>query len=259
MRVFRFHLTACLLAMTIGQTSSPVWAATRTTTEYRVTILGIPVARAAFATDIDTPSYSITGTISSAGITTLFVSLLATTTVKGQIVGDRLSPSTYRLVYTRGKKTRIYDVGYSHGDVTRTTIAPEPHRDPDRWIPVSPADLKSVLDPLGGLILPGNANLCHQTLPIYDGESRLDLVLSPKGKASFSAGKTSGEAIVCGVRYVPKSGYSRGRDDIEYLRKATSMEIWFAPTGTMNLYAPVYARIPTRIGPLSITATKFGP
>jgi hypothetical protein len=56
---------------------------------------------------------------------------------------------------------------------------------------------------------------------------------------------------------VPKSGYREGRADIEYL-KSISMEVWFAKAENMDLYAPVYARIPTKVGPVYITATKYG-
>lgn len=66
-----------------------------------------------------------------------------------------------------------------------------------------------------------------------------------------------GDAIVCSVRYVPKSGYRKGRKDIEYLKSVTGMEIWFAKTATLKLYAPVYAKIPTRYGTVHVTAEKF--
>jgi len=227
--------------------------------EYRVSLLGLSVARANFVTELNGSGYKIDGTITSAGIADVFTSLNAKTTVTGQVAGDKhLQPSSYNLVYTRGKRTRVYDVRYSGGNVVATTITPEPTRNKDRWIPVSPSDLRAVLDPVGGLTLPDDGKICSKTLPIFDGESRLDLVMSPKGKSKFTAGNVSGEAIVCSVRYVPKSGFNKGRSDIEYLRSANDMEIWFAKTGTMTLYAPVYARVPTRVGTLSITATKFG-
>ena len=36
------------------------------------------------------------------------------------------------------------------------------------------------------------------------------------------------------------------------------MEIWFAKAETMNVYAPVYVRIPTKLGPVTVSATRFG-
>lgn len=84
----------------------------------------------------------------------------------------------------------------------------------------------------------------------------MDLVLSSKGSKPFSTNGFKGEAIVCEVRYVPKSGFRRGRSDIEHLKK-TPMEIWFARAEGANVYAPVYARIPTSMGQVYVKAAKY--
>ena len=73
-------------------------------------------------------------------------------------------------------------------NVTQSVMKPEPKTRPDNWVPVTEADLRSVLDPLSGLIFAGDSNVCPSRLPIYDGESRMDLVLTPKGRKSFSTG-----------------------------------------------------------------------
>ena len=57
---------------------------------------------------------------------------------------------------------------------------------------------------------------------------------------------------------MPKSGYRKGRDDVDYLRKLETMEIWFAKAESVNVYAPVYVRIPTSYGAVTIWATRFG-
>ncbi|MNL72497.1 hypothetical protein D3C87_1978180 [compost metagenome] len=56
---------------------------------------------------------------------------------------------------------------------------------------------------------------------------------------------------------MPKSGFRKGRKDIEYLRKVEGMEIWFAKTGTLKVYAPVHARVPTRMGTIYVSAVEF--
>src|SRR3546814_5665670 len=98
-------------------------------------------------------------------------------------------------------------------------MRPEPKTRPDSWVPGSEADYRSGLDPISALIFAGDARVCPNTLPIYDGESRMDLVLTPKGTKPFSTDGFEGEAIVCDIRYVPRSGFRRGRSDIEYLKK----------------------------------------
>ncbi|WP_281037807.1 DUF3108 domain-containing protein [Rhizobium sp. AN70] len=237
---------------------SPSLAAeARHTSEYSINLGILPIAKASFSTRMNGPNYSISGSFSSAGLASILADISGKTTISGAKRGHRLQANTYSLVYKDGKRVRTYDVVYRNGNVTSTTVKPEPKARPDNWVNVKDGDLRSVLDPISGLIIPAGGRICPSRLPIYDGESRLDLVLSPGGTKPFKTNGFSGDAIVCKARYVPKSGYRQGRKDIEYL-KSISMEIWFAKSDNMDVYAPVYAVIPTRVGQVYITATKYG-
>jgi hypothetical protein len=247
------------LAATMAFTGvSPSLAAeARHTSEYSINLGILPIAKASFSTRMDGPNYSISGSFSSAGLASILKDISGKTTISGAKRGHRLQANTYSLVYKDGKRVRTYDVVYRNGNVTSTTVKPEPKARPDNWVNVKDGDLRSVLDPISGLIIPAGGRICPSRLPIYDGESRLDLVLSPSGTKPFKTDGFSGDAVVCKARYVPKSGYRQGRKDIEYL-KSISMEIWFAKSNNMDVYAPVYAIIPTRVGQVYITATKYG-
>jgi hypothetical protein len=237
---------------------SPSLAAeARHTSEYSINLGILPIAKASFSTRMNGPNYSISGSFSSAGLASILADISGKTTISGAKRGHRLQANTYSLVYKDGKRVRTYDVVYRNGNVTSTTVKPEPKARPDNWVNVKDGDLRSVLDPISGLIIPAGGRICPSRLPIYDGESRLDLVLSPSGTKPFKTNGFSGDAVVCKARYVPKSGYRQGRKDIEYL-KSISMEIWFAKSDNMDVYAPVYAVIPTRVGQVYITATKYG-
>ena len=159
--------------------------------------------------------------------------------------------------YKSGKRGRAIDVTFRNGNVVRASMVPA-RKKPDNWVPVSNADMRAVLDPISGLIIPAGGRVCPKTLPIFDGESRLDLKLSSKGTKPYSTKGFEGEVVVCGIRFVPKSGYKKGREDVEYLRRLNSMEIWFAKAEEANVYAPVYVRIPTKLGPVTVSATRFG-
>lgn len=159
--------------------------------------------------------------------------------------------------YKSGKRSRAIDVTFRNGNVINASMTP-PRRKPKNWIPVSNADMRAVLDPISGLIIPEGSRICPKTLPIFDGESRLDLKLSSKGTKPYSTKGFEGEVVVCGIRFVPKSGYKKGRDDVEYLRKLKTMEIWFAKAEGAKVYAPVYVQIPTKLGPVTVSATRFG-
>lgn len=238
--------------------SLPVKAADyRYDTAYSVSLGILPIARLTFHTEVTSGRYQISGRFRSSGLVDIVREISADSSVSGVFTGDRLQPELYRLDYTSGKKKSRYTITYDKGRAVDTKVEPPPKSRPKSWVPVTGADLKSVLDPIGALLIPDNTDVCSHRLPIYDGESRMDLVLSPSGKAPFTAGKARGEAVVCSVRYVPVSGYKKGRKDIEYLKSVEGMEIWFAKTATLKLYAPVYAKIPTRYGTVHVSAEAF--
>lgn len=249
----RIFLSSIAALMSIPAGASEI----RHRTEYRVALGILPIARAAFVTQIDDDQrYQVSGNISSAGLANLVTNIAAKTNVTGVLRNDRLQAQRYYLYYKSGKRARTYEVRYRNGDIVSTTVKPE-RRQPRNWVDVKPGDMRSVLDPISGLIFPADTKLCSQRLPIYDGEMRMDLVLSPKGSQDFKTDGFSGKATVCGVRFVPRSGYRKGRKDIDYLSRSGNMEIWFAKADTANVYAPVYVRIPTQYGTVTITAVKY--
>ena len=252
--------TALAAFLSLGFLCAPVAAHAEpllSSTDYSITLAGIPIAKATFRTEITDQTYTILGRFNSSGVANLVTDITAQTVVAGQVQENRLDARSYKLVYRKGKKVETFDVQMRNGNVTRSEISPEPKRRPKEWVPVTEADLKSVFDPLSGLMIPADGPVCPRTVPVFDGESRMDLVLSPKGTQQFRKGDVDIEAIVCSVRYVPRAGYKKGRTDIEHLAKSTGMEIWFAKTDSLPLYAPVRARIPTRYGPVDVAAIKF--
>jgi hypothetical protein len=240
--------------------AAPAQAASETlTTIYRISLLGLPVGRAEFKTRIDGQSYEVSGTLSSAGLAELVSSTRGTSSVRGTIRPDRLEAERYRLDYTSDGKAWKSDVRYGRGRALSATVAPPIRQPPPAdFLPVTPAQLRRVVDPLSGLMLrPRDPNqLCAGALPFYDGWSRLDLALSPNGRDDFQADGFDGEAVVCNVRVRPVSGYRTSSKGLKYLADKV-LQIWFAPSGRSGIYAPVYVRIPTEVGPLTLTATTF--
>ncbi|MBP1858923.1 DUF3108 domain-containing protein [Rhizobium herbae] len=226
-------------------------------TDYSISLAGLPIARASFHTELNADRYTISGTMNSAGLADIFAETSGQTSVSGVVGRDRLSASEYRVRYQTGKKGRAIDVQFRNGDVTSASMKPA-RKIPKNWVPVTKADMRDVVDPLSGLIFPADTKVCPKSVPVFDGESRMDLKLSAKGTRPFKTDGFQGDVIVCGIKFVPKSGYRKGRDDVDYLRKLETMEIWFAKADAVNVYAPVYVRIPTSYGPVTIWATRFG-
>jgi hypothetical protein len=63
-------------------------------------------------------------------------------------------------------------------------------------VPLLEGDLRKVLDPLSGLVFPAGSAVCPRSLPIFDGEARATLHLTPKSVRPFSTNGFKGDAIV---------------------------------------------------------------
>ncbi len=218
---------------------------------------GLPVADAWLDAVMEGRSYTISSRFFSAGLAKLFVSMKADTHSTGQMAGGKAMPKTYAQDFVRGSKLRRYDIRFDKGNVTDFTIVPPRKTVPENWVAIEPEHLIAVQDPLAAMLRPGNADPCPARLPVFDGEMRFDLVLEPKRTDRFKAGY-SGPAEVCTVRFEPKSGFRKGREDVDYVSRLKAMEIWFVRIEPLNAWAPVRLTVPTRYGELKVLATKLG-
>lgn len=221
---------------------------------YTLALAGVPLAQSRFESILDGNRFTIRGKASSAGLASLFDSTAGNTKVSGRFVGDRARPDRFDLQYKSGDQTRVTKVSFVNGAAAKTTNTPA-SRKPKNWIAVKPDDLRQVHDPLSAtLIRTDDPNqVCSRVLRIYDGQFRMDLVLSPE-----SAGPVpgyDGEAVTCSAQFVPVSGYQSTNRSIRYVKENAKISISFAEFGETGIYAPVRATIGTMIGTLTVSAT----
>jgi len=227
-------------------------------TNYKISLGGIHLANAFFQARRDRDAYSIEAQIATTPVASIIAQSMAEMSSTGIIRKDRLEPERFYFRYRYGKRHRRFETSFSGGDVTQSLIEPQSRKKRKNWVPIRAADLVAVTDPVAGLVIPADQDPCRSPIPVFDGEARLDLKLSRIGLRNFKTEGFSGSVVVCGMRYEPKAGYRKGNRDIDYVRKLDGMEIWFAKSAPMNVYAPVYLSVPTSYGPLTIKATHFG-
>lgn len=226
-------------------------------THYDVSLIGLPVGEASFDTMIDGGTFSVNGKLASKGLADLVAKTSGTSAVSGRIADDRLYAQRYQLAYKSGRKSWSSEVAMQAGRVRSANVAPKRDKPKPDYVPVTDSQLAAVVDPLSGLMIKADgASVCARTLPFFDGWSRLDLKLTAAGERPFSANGYSGKAVICNVRVEPVSGFEKSSKGLNFIKERT-IEVWFAPIGSTDIYAPVYARIPTEIGPLTLTATTF--
>ena len=227
------------------------------TTRYGMAIIGLPIGKASFDTVIDGNRFMVNGSMASAGLGSLVSDTGGTSRVSGHVTNSGFAASSYGLDYTSDKKRWTSKVAFSGGRVTSANVSPKRNKQKPGYIPVERSQLSSVVDPLSGLMVKTDSasSVCNRTLPLYDGWSRLDLVLSPSGSRQYDMNGYSGPATICTARIRPVSGYDKGSKGLNYL-KSKAIEVWFAPIARKDVFVPVYARIPTQIGALTLSATS---
>lgn len=243
-----------VLAKPSGALAEPV----QVHTDYSVSLVGLPVAYLNFVTQVDGANYSVSGSLRTSTLSDVVSKTRGTASVSGRLSTDRFLASQFTVAYSSGRRAQRIDIEFRDGNVQSTKHDPVQKVRGADWIPVSDKDLSSVLDPLSGLLFPSGSKVCPSSLPIFDGQSRVTLHLSPKSVRPFSAEGFKGDAIVCAVRFEPKAGYRKNSSSIVYMRNLKTMEVWFAKHEAGGFYAPVYAKIPTKVGQVIVSATRFG-
>lgn len=244
----------CALAFAAG----PAFAAETYRTDYGISIFGLNIARSGFETKVNNGSYDLQGTLASSGIARVFDQVDGTIHVTGAASAAGITPASYEVKYRMSNKNKRTAITFSGGSVTAVENTP-PIKKRDPWVATGPNDLKSVDDPLSGLMIQA-ANpqaVCGRTLHIFDGQTRADLQLSYGGMKPFSTKGFKGDAVTCAVKFIPISGYQKGKKAVDYLRTKSKISITFASLGQSGIYAPVAASIGTQIGTVSVYATRF--
>ena len=226
--------------------------------EFSITLFGVPLAKTRFSTRVENKKFEIGGSVRSAGVGAIFDDTRGSVAVSGSVGAAGARAASYALNYVSGKKTKSTTIGFSGGSVVSTNNVP-PIRRKGEWIEVQAGHLRAVSDPLTGLMIraDGLGGVCGRTVRVFDGQTRADFVLSPAGQSAYSTQGYSGQVAVCGVRFVPVSGYQKGKKQLEFLRRNKNITISFAPVGDTGFFAPIAARVGTTIGTVSVDAVRF--
>lgn len=226
--------------------------------DYTVSYLGLPVAKSSFKSHINGDKYSVKGTLRSAGLVRTLDKTSGTTSIEGTLNAQGAVPNAYNLAYTSGKKAKTTRIDFRGGNVVATKMVP-PSRAKGKWKPLADSDLKSVVDPLSATLLRGKSpqQVCNRTIRFFDGRMRGDIKLRYAGKRPFSTKGFKGDSIHCAGRFIPVAGYDQNKKDIIWMQKNSKISMSFASIGGNDLYAPVAAELTTRVGKITVRASRF--
>ncbi|ODR97817.1 hypothetical protein AUC69_01520 [Methyloceanibacter superfactus] len=260
-------LAALLLAglapgRSAGEEARP--AADRVVATYDAGLAGMSLGTFKVIAKFDGSAYEMAADGRFSLLAGLLYSATGKTTSRGTLNGAAPQPAAFTLNYDGGKKREQRRMRFDHGAVSDVDIVPRKKKKNSRDIPVSAEQLKDVLDPLTAAFLSvrsdapaGDLEVCDQTIPVFDGKQRFDLVLSPKRQERLgdSPNGVHGLAAVCRVRYKPISGHRPDHPGVQFMTKTDEIEAWLVPVPRTDLYVPYKILVPTGWGSGSVTLT----
>jgi hypothetical protein len=242
-------------------------SASRITAVYRVDLAGFNLGNFNLTTVFRGADYEMRGEARFSILQGLLYQWTGTTASVGRVTSAGPEPAMYALSYSDGgRKTEQLRMTFGAGAVTDVQIIPYKGPNP-RDIPVTKSQLEGVVDPMSGAFLSahsenpnGDLNVCNQTLPVFDGRQRFDLVLTPKRAVNVQRSATSGytgPAVICRVKFIPIAGYQPDNPGIKLMSETDEIEVWLIPIRGTYMYVPYRIVLPTLVGYGSAVVTSI--
>jgi hypothetical protein len=241
--------------------------ASRIVVVYRVDLAGFNLGDFRLTTTFRGPAYEMRGEGRFSVLDGLIFEWRGSTASAGNLTSAGPEPAMYALNYAGGdEKAGQVRMTFNSGAVTEVSLVPKKRPNP-HVIPVTKEQLEGVLDPMSAAFLfahsdnpNGDLKVCNQTIPVFDGEQRFDLVLTPKKAVRVTkdgSGGYSGPAAICRVKFIPVSGYRPDNPGIRQMSASNDIEVWLVPLQGTDMYVPYRIVLPTLVGYGSALATSF--
>lgn len=231
--------------------------------KHNVNFLGINVGKVYYGLTINNDQYSISGVGKASPNISLISKAKAYFSSTGQISGYRVIPDSTGLGYKTGRKSGKLDIAFSNGNVDSISAKPKIKYKPDS-VPVKPDHLKNVMDPISTLVFPvrnkdvgDGRKVCNRVLPVFDGRTRMNIVLSYKSSGTAAVEGFNGPVHTCAARYQPISGIRPAKKNVKFMKANRDMEVTMARVGDSNVYSLFSFRVRTDKGLATGSAYHF--
>lgn len=157
-------------------------------------------------------------------------------------------PAAYSFTYDSGKKRGSVKMSFAGAAVSKVALDP-PKKRSRLAVPLKAEHMNGVLDPLSVIMAMTryeSGNPCQGKLPVFDGQRRFDIELSPHGK--------QGSDYVCRLRYLPVAGHKPNKEN-QALSDGV-IEVVLRPDPAAKIVLPSRITVPTAWGKAVLTSKK---
>jgi hypothetical protein len=232
---------------------------------YVVTLTGIVLGQGSFVVEVSDEGYSAAGSAMVAGMLKVITPAKGTAAAQGQIINGKVRPINYSVSSESKERSEEIRLAGTAGTIRDLVVMP-PRREDDRdRVPITDEHRVGAVDPMSAslMVVSGSGDLtgpdaCSRTIPIYDGRSRYDLLLSYERTEPVKDVKGySGLAAVCRVTYRPVAGHREHRKQVKELSENRDIYAWLAPVAGTRVLVPLRVTIGSKVGTFVVQATQF--
>lgn len=229
---------------------------------YGIWLGGFPIGEADVTARSDGRRYDVEVQARLVGLAGLITDGRGAASASGRVEGDRVVPSAFAVNSASSRASRTVRMGLSGGSVAAVEIVPPLTEHADR-VPVRASHQRGVVDPVSAFIFPARGRApaddpsqCERTLPVFDGASRFDIVLSYAGSRLLEKPGYTGQVLICNARFRAVAGHRPGREAIRFMEENRDMAVWLAPQETTRTLYPMRVEVRTQIGMSIIDASR---
>ena len=260
-----FAALAALLVATAPVQARPKASAAapaNVTVDYGIALAGIPIGTAQVTGAFESTRYRMDVSARLTGLVGAVTGGMGSARASG-LIATGPQPSAFAISTKTSNSGIAVRMALARGTVTQAEITP-PLVDMGDRVPITPENKRGVIDPASALMMPAVARgelidpaNCNRTLPVFDGATRFDVVLSYGETRTVEKPGYSGPILVCNARYQAIAGHRPDRPGVKFMEDNRDMSVWLAPVEGTRVLLPIRISVRTTIGTNIIEATRW--
>jgi len=255
-------LPALFLAMPSAQARPKAAAPANVTVDYGIALAGIPIGTAQVTGAFESTRYRMDVSARLTGLVGAVTGGMGSARASG-LIATGPQPSAFAISTKTSNSGIAVRMALARGTVTQAEITP-PLVDMGDRVPITPENKRGVIDPASALMMPAVARgelidpaNCNRTLPVFDGATRFDVVLSYGETRTVEKPGYAGPILVCNARYQAIAGHRPDRPGVKFMEDNRDMSVWLAPVEGTRVLLPIRISVRTTIGTNIIEATRW--
>jgi len=237
-------------------------AAATVAVDYGINLAGLPIGTARLAGSFDRDRYLMDVSAVLTGLVGAITGGKGSARASGSFTAAP-QPGAFAIATQTASSGIAVRMALAHGNVVQAEVTP-PLVDMQDRVPVTPANKRGIIDPVSALLMPTRGRgepldpeNCNRTLPVFDGATRFNVVLSYAETRPVQKPGYAGPVLVCNARYQAVAGHRPDRPGVKFMEENREMSVWLAPVEGTRVLIPLRISVLTTIGTNIIEATRW--